>query len=82
MSGATTQQPWLSLALSGFFLLVGLLDLFGPDPDPRAAVWELTFALANALFYWIAQGAPAWVRPAAYLLFAAGLLVALSDLFS
>ena len=81
MSRDAVQRPWLSLALSGFFALMGLLHLFGPDRDPEAAVWELTFALANGLFYWIARGAPPWVRPVAFLVFFAGLFAAIRDLF-
>ena len=81
MSRPVVQGPWISLVLSGFFALMGLFDLFGPEPDPEAAVWELAFALANGLFYWIARGAPGWVRPVAYVVFFAGLFAALRDLF-
>ena len=81
MSEAAVQRPWISLALSGFFAVAGLFSLFGPDPDPGTAVWELAFALANGLFYWIARGAPGWVRPVAFAVFFAGLLAALRDLF-
>lgn len=82
MSETTVQRPWLSLALSVFFAVAGAFSLFGPDPDPETATWELAFALANGLFYWIAKGAPGWVRPVAFLIFFGGLFAAVRDLFS
>ena len=74
-------RPWVSLLLAAFFLAVGLLDLLGPEADLETAAWELTFAFANALFYWAAKGAPRAVHVVALVAFAAGFALAVRDLF-
>lgn len=74
-------RPWTFLVFCGLFLSLGLFDLFGPVPNPEAAVWELAFAVANGLFYASTRGAPPAVRSAGYAVFAAGMVAALRDLF-
>ena len=67
--------------LALFFLVVGVRDLTGEPPDSAAATWELMFAAANALLFWVFRGGPAWSRTLGYALFFGAVAAALADFF-
>ena len=79
---ATPRRPWTYLLFAAFFGVMGLGDLVDAgDQDLPTATWLLLFAAANGLFYWAAVGAPRAVRVAAYVAFAAGVVLATRDVF-
>ena len=75
-------NAWIYALAAVFFLGVGLRDLgLGADPEPLDAAWELTFAVANGLFFWLTRGGPVALKPVATALFAVGIAVALVSIF-
>ena len=79
---AGASRPWTYLLLAAFFGVMGVADLLDAgNQDLPTAIWELTFALANLLFYWVAVGAPRGVRVVAYGVLAVGLVLATRDVF-
>ena len=78
---ATAMPAWVYAVLAVLFTAMGLIDLFGPEPDPRTASWEHAFGVGNGLVYWMSRGAPPWVRPATLVVFIAGLFAVARDWF-
>ena len=81
MSAPAPKNAWIYAVAAVFFLGVGLRDLgLGAERDVPNAVWELTFAVANALFLAFYRGGPAWLKPLATGLFTLGIGIALATI--